>query len=74
MPIYEFDCLNCNHHFEELCAMNDVTGVTCPKCQNTNTKRLMSKFGIGHGVNSGSQGHTGSKCGSCSGGHCTTCH
>lgn len=73
MPIYEFDCLNCNHHFEELCAMN-ATGVSCPKCQNTNTKRLMSKFGIGRGVNSGSQGHTGSKCGACSGGHCTTCH
>ncbi len=31
MPIYEYECTNCHHHFEVLQKMNDPLP-QCPKC------------------------------------------
>ncbi|HHZ20668.1 MAG TPA: zinc ribbon domain-containing protein [Firmicutes bacterium] len=73
MPIYEFECLDCKLKFDELCSIN-TREIPCPKCQSINTKRLISMFGIGQGAGGGSHGHTGTKCTSCHGGHCSGCH
>jgi putative FmdB family regulatory protein len=47
MPIHEFDCLKCGHHFEELVESHGgtkATTVKCPECGATELKRLMSSY------------------------------
>ena len=41
MPIYEFECEECGARFEELVAAG-ATGVRCPECGSTHTRRLIS--------------------------------
>ena len=40
MPLYDFECRDCRHTFEELAFDDDV--ITCPKCGSQNTARLVS--------------------------------
>ena len=43
MPIYEFQCEACGEEFEVLLKSRSEMGeVSCPKCQSSKTKRLMS--------------------------------
>ncbi len=45
MPIYEYACLDCDHHFDALRAMRDADApIACTKCQSDRTKRLISLF------------------------------
>jgi putative FmdB family regulatory protein len=46
MPIHEFECLRCGHHFEELVGSHelDETEVKCPECGGTELKRLISPY------------------------------
>lgn len=47
MPIYEFECRDCRHGFEELLPTTDISKVKCPKCQSAKVQRQLSMFGIG---------------------------
>ncbi len=42
MPIYEYRCRACGHHFEELQKVNDPPLIVCPKCQATSLTKLVS--------------------------------
>ena len=41
MPLYDFECKDCRHTFEEL-AFDDDDVISCPKCGSQNTARLVS--------------------------------
>ncbi len=41
MPIYEFECEECGAGFEELVAAG-LSGIACPRCGSTRTRRLIS--------------------------------
>ena len=81
MPIFEYKCSDCGKEFEELVFDRDECP-PCPKCQSTNTGKLMSavrsKVG-GSAPDAG--GDTGpaapsapsSGCAGCSGGNCSSC-
>lgn len=40
MPIFNYECKNCNNEFEELVFNNEE--VNCPNCNSKNVKRIMS--------------------------------
>ncbi|HUU37699.1 MAG TPA: zinc ribbon domain-containing protein [Candidatus Desulfaltia sp.] len=72
MPIYEFVCQKCGHHFEALVRLGGEEGVSCPECRSSAVQKLFSSFGIGGG---GSRLKTASSsCPSCSSKSCSTCH
>ncbi|MCX7919401.1 MAG: zinc ribbon domain-containing protein [bacterium] len=76
MPIYEFQCLKCHKIFERLIlSKHDITEVVCPKCKSNQTRRLLSRFGLG-GNSSGeskASGSSSASCSTCSGGDCSSC-
>jgi len=41
MPIYEYECCGCGHHFEYLVLPSSPTP-QCPECQQKDLKRLIS--------------------------------
>ncbi len=43
MPIFEYQCRDCNFKFEKLVKDPEVK-VVCPNCQKTNNKKLVSNF------------------------------
>lgn len=42
MPIYEYQCTNCNHQFDLLQKVNDAPVRQCPKCLEDKVIRLIS--------------------------------
>lgn len=43
MPLYDFSCSDCDHHFEQLVRREaDVPQVTCPKCAGGHVHRQLS--------------------------------
>ena len=45
MPLYEYVCESCDHHFEAMQALSiKPEETTCPKCQMANNRRIMSSF------------------------------
>ena len=47
MPIYEYVCMECESHFEELVRAD--TKVACPDCEATNVRKQFSVFAA-HGT------------------------
>ena len=45
MPIFEYNCKNCEYTFDKL-VMHQETKVNCPLCQG-DVKKLMSTFAVG---------------------------
>ena len=46
MPIYEFECKDCNEQFEDLVSMSlceTCPDTVCPKCESKNWTKLVSK-------------------------------
>ena len=42
MQMYTFECLKCEHRYEELCCVNDdgkYKGVKCPQCKSKRKRR-----------------------------------
>lgn len=84
MPIYEFMCNACEHHFEMLCAAaTRAEELKCPSCGAQRVGKKLSMFAVSVGggpdemaatMSSGipaTQG--GGGCGSCGGGSCGSC-
>jgi len=43
MPLYEFECLDCNSRFEKIVPVADAArDVTCTKCGSSNIKKVIS--------------------------------
>jgi putative FmdB family regulatory protein len=42
MPIYEYECTNCNYKFERRQSINDQPVEVCPQCQGK-VKKIISK-------------------------------
>ena len=42
MPIYEYECQNCGHSFEQLQKTTDKLLNTCPECGKRRLKKLVS--------------------------------
>jgi putative FmdB family regulatory protein len=69
MPMYEYVCMKCEAHFEEL--VRGDQEVSCPDCGATNVARQLSTF-----ATIGTAGQTGafSGGGGCCGGSCGCGH
>ena len=70
MPIYEFQCKQCNHEFERL-VFNSSEKVSCPECKSKKVTRVMSAFAFSVGGKFKST--ASSSCGSCSSSSCSGC-
>lgn len=46
MPIYEYQCNGCGHHFEKLQKMSEPKLVDCPECGAPELNKLMSAPGF----------------------------
>ena len=66
MPIYEYVCMECESHFEELVRMGD-TATSCPDCGASNVRKQFSVFAA-HGT-AAQPGFSGGG-GGCCGGSC----
>ena len=67
MPIYEYACMECESHFEEL-VRNTEQAVACPDCGAGNVLKQLSSFavaGVSQTKLGGSGGCCGGGCGSC---------
>jgi putative FmdB family regulatory protein len=66
MPIYEYVCMSCESHFEELVGMSGPDPV-CPDCGNANVAKQFSTSFAAHGVavqpSFGGGGCCGGSCG-----------
>jgi putative FmdB family regulatory protein len=47
MPIYEYACMECENHFDEL-VRSDDQAVTCPSCDAGNVLKQLSAVAV-HG-------------------------
>ncbi|RQD66900.1 MAG: zinc ribbon domain-containing protein [Tindallia sp. MSAO_Bac2] len=48
MPLYEYQCKQCEHKFEKLKPISKIDErEKCPKCCSDNTERRLSVFGVG---------------------------
>ena len=64
MPIYEYACMECESHFEEL-VRNAEQAVACPDCGAGNVLKQLSTFAI-----AGASSQPRSSGGGCCGGNC----
>ncbi len=45
MPIYEYQCEDCDHAFEKL--VRSSTNPQCPQCESKNLEKMFSTFAAG---------------------------
>jgi len=69
MPLFEFECIECNKTFEDLMRNNaDLNTVICPFCGSENAKKKISTFAsrvVGASISSNmSSGISASSCSS----------
>jgi putative FmdB family regulatory protein len=76
MPIYEYNCADCELTFELMRPFSEADKeASCPRCHNQ-ARRIMSScvcFSKNGGGETARISGTGSSCASCSAGSCTTC-
>ena len=46
MPIYEYNCKECEHTFEEIQKVSASPLVTCPECGKNSLQKLISASGF----------------------------
>ena len=66
MPIYEYVCMECESHFEELVRNGEEPD--CPDCGAENVRKQLSVFAA-HGTEQPTYGSSGG----CCGGSCGCC-
>ncbi|MCA9498211.1 MAG: zinc ribbon domain-containing protein [Nitrospirales bacterium] len=45
MPLYEYVCEGCDHHYEAMQALSvNPEETVCPKCNTSKSRRIMSSF------------------------------
>ncbi|TML61348.1 MAG: zinc ribbon domain-containing protein [Actinobacteria bacterium] len=69
MPMYEYVCMKCEEHFEELVRGDQV--VACPGCGATKVARQLSTFSM---VGTAGQAGAFTSGGGCCGGSCGCGH
>lgn len=63
MPLYEYICKECSHHFELIVHASTIPA--CPKCETNNLDKQLSAFAVSGGGD-GSIGYADpGDCGSC---------
>jgi putative FmdB family regulatory protein len=67
MPIYEYVCMECESHFEEL--VRNGEAVSCPDCAASNVRKQLSVFAT-HSGTAEQPSFGGSSGGGCCGGSC----
>ncbi len=70
MPIYEYQCEECENEFEKL-VWNTSEKITCPKCKSKRVHRMMSAFAFSVGGKFKSTAN--SSCSGCAATSCSTC-
>jgi putative FmdB family regulatory protein len=66
MPLYEFNCQNCEKSFEKMVRLTELEQQPeCPYCASHETKRQLSKVAA-FGSSLGSSSPTADRCGSSS--------
>ncbi len=69
MPIYEYACMECESHFEEL-VRSEEQAIACPECGTANVLKQLSTFAVSGVTAQPSFGGGGGCCGgSCGCGH-----
>lgn len=64
MPLYEYACRDCDHHFELL--VRQSTKLECPKCASTELDKQLSVFAVNAPASGGAAMAAGpAPCGAC---------
>jgi putative FmdB family regulatory protein len=63
MPLYEYECRACHHHFELLVREN--TRLACPSCDSGELEKQLSVFAVGAGAPKLDAAPGMAPCGSC---------
>jgi putative FmdB family regulatory protein len=63
MPIFEYVCRECKHHFEAI-VMGSQTP-KCPKCESRKLEQQLSRFAVAGAKLSSAAESAGGACGSC---------
>jgi putative FmdB family regulatory protein len=72
MPIYEYACMECEEHFDEL-VRSEQQVVTCPSCGAGKVLKQLSSFAV-HSAATKPSFASGSGGGGCCGGSCGCGH
>ena len=73
MPIYEYVCMQCESHFEELVRLGE-DATSCPDCGAANVRRQLSVFAMHGGGEREQPSFGGAGAGGCCGGSCGCGH
>jgi putative FmdB family regulatory protein len=73
MPIYEYVCMACESHFEELVSLSG-SDPSCPNCESSNVRRQLSVFAAHGTAEQPSFGGPTGGGGGCCGGSCGCGH
>lgn len=46
MPIYEYECRSCHHHFDLMQKFDDAPATVCPECAQETVTKLVSAAGF----------------------------
>jgi len=64
LPVYEYQCKECGHHFDKLKPMSKMDEKEeCPKCSSNDIVRKLSVFAVGSGSKSGCSASQQESCG-----------
>ncbi|HJU43916.1 MAG TPA: zinc ribbon domain-containing protein [Vicinamibacterales bacterium] len=63
MPLFEYRCDGCDHHFELL--VRQSTKLECPKCASTQVTKQLSVFAVSVPSGGASREFGPAPCGSC---------
>jgi putative FmdB family regulatory protein len=63
MPLYEYECRRCQHHFELL--VREQTPLECPSCKSDDLQKQLSVFAVGAASPKFASPPSSGPCGSC---------
>ena len=63
MPLFEYACRECDHHFELL--VRESTTLECPKCSSTELDKQLSVFAVSVPSSGSARMDAPAPCGAC---------